>query len=177
MTVSMFGSPAAQSSRRLAIVASPIPRSRMLRRVATGSRRQDTKRRRARMSIESNGFADDGAATYLRGGDPALAEYFPAWINDLAEDVTLEGSAMNGAIQGADAVRTVLLYIRSLYEQQEFNCAGPYGENAFLEDYTARVRGEPLGNVVQVTRNTAGRAQHVVANYRPLRTLLLVSHL
>jgi hypothetical protein len=40
-------------------------------------------------------------------GDPALAGYFPAWINDLAEDVVLEGSAMNGVIQGADAVPSV----------------------------------------------------------------------
>src|SRR5262249_51646131 len=75
-------------------------------------------------------------------GDRALAGYFPAWINDLAEDVVLEGSAMNGVLQGADAVRSVLVYIRSLYEHQEFSFAGPYGEDGFLEDYTARVRGE-----------------------------------
>src|SRR5262249_48829610 len=117
------------------------------------------------------------AATYLRSGDPALAEYFPAWINNLADDVTLEGSAMKGAIQGAEAVRTVVLYLRSLYERQEFNFAGPYGEAGCLEHYTARVRGEPLGNVVLVSRNTAGQTQHVVANYRPLGTLLLVSRL
>ena len=44
-------------------------------------------------------------------------------------------------------------------------------------DYTARVRGEQLGNVVLVTRNAAGQAQHIVANYRPRTTLLLVSRL
>ena len=63
------------------------------------------------------------------------------------------------------------------YDSQEFNFAGPYGENSFLEDYTAWVRGEQLGNVVLVTRNAAGQAQHVVANYRPRSTLLLLSRL
>jgi hypothetical protein len=64
-----------------------------------------------------------------------------------------------------------------LTDDQEFNFAGPYGENGFLEDSTGRVRGEQLGNVVLVTRNAAGQAQHVVANYRPRTTLLLLSRL
>jgi hypothetical protein len=55
--------------------------------------------------------------------------------------------------------------------------AGPYGDSGFPEDYTAWVRGEQLGNVVLVTRNAAGQAQHIVANYRPRTTLLLVSWL
>jgi hypothetical protein len=68
-------------------------------------------------------------------------------------------------------------YIRTLYDSQEFNFAGPYGENGFLEDYNARARGEPIGNVVLVTRNAAGQAQHIAANYRPRSTLLLLSRL
>jgi hypothetical protein len=104
-------------------------------------------------------------------------DYRPVWVGSLSDDVTLEGSAMNGVVQGAEGVRSIVTYIRTLYESQEFNFAGPYGENGFLEDYTARVRGEPIGNVVLVTRNAAGQAQHVVANYRPRSTLLLVSRL
>ena len=107
---------------------------------------------------------------------PAI-DYQPVWVDRLADDVTLEGSAMNGVARGAEAVRSIVPYIRTLYEDQEFNFAGPYGENGFLEDYTARVRGELLGNVVLVTRNAAGQAQHIVANYRPRSTLLLVSRL
>ena len=61
---------------------------------------------------------------------------------------------------------------------QEFNFAGRCGENGFLEDYTAQVRGgEQIGNVVLVTRNPAGQAQRIVANYRPRSTLLLMSRL
>jgi len=98
-------------------------------------------------------------------------------VTNLADDVTIEGSAMNGVVRGAEAVRSIVTYIRSLYDDQEFNFAAPYGENGFLEDYTAWVRGEQLGNVVLVTRNAAGQAQRVVANYRPRTTLLLVSRL
>ena len=84
---------------------------------------------------------------------------------------------MNGVVQGAAAVRSIVTFIRTLYDAQKFNFAGPYGEDQFVEDYTAWVRGEQLGNVVLVTRNAAGQAQHVVANYRPRTTLLLVSRL
>ena len=117
--------------------------------------------------------------TYLGSGDPARrrTDYYPEWLDNLADDVTLEGSAMDGFMQGAEAVRTVLVYIRSLYDYQKFNFVGPYGENGWLEDYTAGVRGEPIGNVTVVTRNAAGQTQHIVGNYRPRSTLLLLSRL
>jgi hypothetical protein len=51
-----------------------------------------------------------------------------------------------------------------LYDDQEFNFAGPYGESGFLEDCDAQVRGETIGNVVLVTGNTAGQAQHINVN-------------
>ena len=84
---------------------------------------------------------------------------------------------MDGAAQGAEAVRTILGAIRTLYEGQEFNFVGPYGDNGILEDYTAQVRGEPIRCVVLITRNAAGQAQHIVANYRPRSSLLLLSRL
>jgi hypothetical protein len=99
-------------------------------------------------------------------------------VDSLADDVTIEGSAMNGVVQGADAIRSIVTCIRTLYDDQELNFASPYGENVFLEDYTARVRGGgQLGNVVLVTRYAAGQAQHIVANYRPRTTLLHLSRL
>ncbi len=117
--------------------------------------------------------------TYMGSGDPGpqLTDHYPAWLDNLAGDVTLEGSAMDGFMQGAEAVQTVLVYIRSLYDYQKFNFAGPYGENGWLEDYTAGVRGEPIGNVTVVARNAAGQTQHIVGNYRPRSTLLLLSRL
>jgi hypothetical protein len=117
------------------------------------------------------------SAQYLAGGDPALKDYYPAWVNNMADDATVEGSMLDGVVQGADAVRSVVLTIRSLYEHQEFKFAGPYGDGGFLEDYVAKVNGEPIGCVVQVTRNTAGQTQHVVASYRPRTSLLLFARL
>ena len=116
-------------------------------------------------------------AQYLGSGDPALKNYYPAWLDDMADDATVEGSMLDGVVQGADAVRSVVVTIRSLYDRQEHKFAGPYGDNGFLEDYVAKVNGEPIGCVVLVTRNAAGQTQHVVASYRPLSSLLFFSRL
>jgi len=133
------------------------------------------------MSIEGKAFAEGGAPAYVTRFDGVRApatDYRPVWLDSLADDVTIEGSAMNGVLQGAEAVRSVVTSIRALYDSQEFNFAGPYGENGFLEDYTAQVRGGgQIGNVVLITRNAAGQAQHIVANYRPRTTLLRLSRL
>ena len=109
---------------------------------------------------------------YLGSGDPALKGYYPAWVDNMADDATVEGSMLNGAVQGADAVRSVVVTIRSLYDRQAHKFAGPYGDNGFLEDYVAKVHGEPIGCVVLITRNAAGQTQHVVASYRPRSSLL-----
>jgi hypothetical protein len=124
------------------------------------------------MSIKGNVLAQ-----YLGRGDPALKDYYPAWLANMADDATVEGSMLDGAVQGAEAVRSVVLTIRSFYDHQEFKFAGPYGDNGFLEDYVAEVRGQPIGCVVLVTRNAAGQTQHVMASYRPRSSLLLFSRL
>jgi hypothetical protein len=119
----------------------------------------------------------DVLAQYLGSGDPALKDYYPAWLENMADDATLEGSMLDGVVQGAEAIRSVVVTIRSLYDRQEHKFAGPYGDNGFLEEYVAEVRGEPIGCVVLVTRNAAGQTQHVVASYRPRSSLLLFSRL
>ena len=119
------------------------------------------------MSINRNAPAE-----YLGAGDPALKHYYPVWLDNMADNATVEGSMLDGAIQGAEAVRSVVLAIRSFYDRQEFKFAGPYSADGFLEDYVAEVRGESLGCVVLVTRNAAGQTQHVVASYRPRSSLL-----
>ena len=121
----------------------------------------------------------DGTPTYSGGGDPAgrFTDYYPAWVDNLADDVTIEGSLLDGAAQGAEAARTIVVTIRTLYDDQQIKFAGPCGDNGWLEDYTAQVRGKPIGCVVLVTRNAAGQAQHIAANYRPRSSLLLLSRL
>lgn len=43
----------------------------------------------------------------LGRGDPARRRinYYPVWLDNMADDVTTEGAAINGAVQGAEAVR------------------------------------------------------------------------
>jgi hypothetical protein len=80
-------------------------------------------------------------------------------------------------VQGADAVRTIIGTIRTMYDGQDYNYAGPWGDNSFLEDHTAQVRGEPIGYLALVTYNAAGQTQHIAANYRPRSSLLFLSRL
>jgi hypothetical protein len=116
-------------------------------------------------------------ALYLGPGNPAFKHYYPKWVDHLAPDVILEGSLFDGAIQGAQDVRSVVVGIRSLYERQEHRFAGPYSENGFLEDYVAQIRDQPLGCVVLITRNPAWQTQRIVASYRPHRAVLLMSRM
>ena len=61
--------------------------------------------------------------------------YYPLWLDNLADDATLEAAAMDGTARGADDVRFILVKAREQYEHQEFNYAGPCGESGFLEDF------------------------------------------
>jgi hypothetical protein len=123
--------------------------------------------------------ATECVPTYLGKGDPEdkFADYYPAWVDKLTSDVTLEGSMLDGAVQGADAIRAIIGGVRELYDRQDFNFAGPWGENGFIEDYSAEVRGRPLGCFHLVTFNADGQTQHVAAHYRPLSSLMFFSRL
>jgi hypothetical protein len=124
-------------------------------------------------------MADKTPPTYLGSGDPARqrTDYYPAWLDNLADDVTMEGSVLNRIVHGAEDVRTLLGYARTLYEYQDFYFVGEYGENGFVEDYASRVHGEPIANIAVVYRNSAGQTQHLVVNHRPLSSVLLFSRL
>jgi hypothetical protein len=110
-------------------------------------------------------------ATYM--GKP----YSPWWLANLADDVTGEGAAIQGVLHGPEAVRTLVLDARDLYEQQELSFVGDFGEDGFLEEYTCLIRGEPTSAVVTVHRNAAGQAQGIVVNHRPRSSVLLFARL
>ncbi|HMF95614.1 MAG TPA: hypothetical protein VKE96_15035 [Vicinamibacterales bacterium] len=114
-----------------------------------------------------------GSSDRVRRG----AEYYPWWLDNLADDATGEGAAMQGIVHGAEAVRTIVSDARKLYEGQEFHFTGDYGDNGFLEEYTCRIHGEPTSVVVTVKRNAAGQAEHLVVNHRPRSSVLLFARL
>jgi hypothetical protein len=115
----------------------------------------------------------DVLAQYLRRGDPALANYYPAWLDNMADDATVEGSLWAG--RGSRPVNRGRHPLAVWPPGAQVR--RPCGKKGFLEDYIAEVRGQPIGCVVLVTRNDAGKTQHVVASYRPRSSLLLLSRL
>ena len=53
--------------------------------------------------------------TQFDGVRVPTSDYRPVWLNSLADDVTLEGSAMNGVVLGPEAVRSIVtLYPHAL---------------------------------------------------------------
>lgn len=104
-------------------------------------------------------------------------DYHPPWLDNLAEDVTMEAAVLNGVVTGKQDVLTLLAHARTLYEFQDFSFIGAYGEDGLVEDYASRVRGEPIANIAIVHRNAAGQATRLVMNHRPLAGVLLFSRL
>jgi hypothetical protein len=102
-------------------------------------------------------------------------DYYPQWLDNLADDVTFEAAAMDGTAHGAEDVRSIVLTAKELYENQEFSYAGPCCDNGFLELYTTYVRGVPTSVVVVVIFNNAGQTQEIVVNHRPRSALLSFS--
>lgn len=103
-------------------------------------------------------------------------DYYPWWLDKLAADVTGQGAFIDGGpIQGPEAVRSVVLGARELYEFQDFSFYGDYGDNGFIEQYTTRVQGEDLQVVVTVTRNASGECQKLVVNHSPRNAMLVFS--
>jgi hypothetical protein len=104
-------------------------------------------------------------------------EYYPAWLDNLAADVTLEAAVLNGVVTGIQDVLTVLAHARTLYEFQDFSFIGDHGEDGLVEDYASSVEGEPIANIAIVHRNAPGQATRLVMNHRPLSGVLLFSRL
>jgi hypothetical protein len=104
-------------------------------------------------------------------------DYYPQWLDNLADDVTLEAAAMDGTAHGVEDVGAIMVVARQQYENQLFSYAGPCGDYGFVEDYTAEVRGVPTRVIVLVTHNAAGQTQRIVVNHRPRSALLSFSRL
>jgi hypothetical protein len=103
---------------------------------------------------------------------PKSTRYYPWWLDNLAEDVTGEGAAMQGIVHGAENVHKIVTDARVVYQDQQVQFTGNYGDNGFLEEYTCKLHGEPTSVVVTVKPNAAGKAQHLVVNHRPRSSVL-----
>ena len=79
---------------------------------------------------------------------------------------------LDGAVQGAEAVRLVVLTIRSLYDRREHKFAGPYSSNGFPRTTSLRSTASLLAVSSSSPITPRGQTQHVVASYRPRSSLL-----
>jgi hypothetical protein len=110
--------------------------------------------------------------------------YYPHWLDNLAQDVILQGAVFNGELCGAEQVGKMLSFARSLYAFQDFRFYGMRGD-LFLEDYRSRIRGSEayhsdgveIYNFVVVYFNDAGQTSQLVMNHRPQSAALLFSSL
>lgn len=87
--------------------------------------------------------------------DPAIkpTRYYPWWLDNLAEDVTGEGAAMQGVLQGAERLYQLVRDARKVYENQQIHFTGDYGDNGFIEECTCKFQGQPTSVVVTMKRN------------------------
>jgi hypothetical protein len=68
-------------------------------------------------------------------------------------------------VRGAEDVRTVLAYARTLYEHQGFIYIGEYGENGWVEDYASTAARLSGTGAAGRSRRTAGG--HLSGSWRP----------
>jgi len=101
----------------------------------------------------------------------------PPWLDQLSDDVTVEATVLKRPVDGKATVLALLRHAIPLYEFQHFTYRGDIGSNLFLESYRAQVRGVPIECSVLVHFNTAGQADSLLINHRPLGAALLFSRL
>ena len=71
-----------------------------------------------------------------------LTNYYPWWLDNLAEDVTGEGAAIEGTLHGAEEVQnSCSTPANCMYEQHKSQFTGNYGDKGFIEEYTCLIQG------------------------------------
>jgi hypothetical protein len=125
-------------------------------------------------------------ATHKFDNQASHLDYYPHWLDRLADDVILQGAVFNGEVRGAQEVGKMLSFARSLYAFQDFRFYGMRGD-LWLEDYRSRIRsseadhpsgiGIEIYNFVVVYFNDAGETSQLVMNHLPQSAALLFSSL
>jgi hypothetical protein len=111
-----------------------------------------------------------------RGETRTYAGSCPTGVGKPVSTPTLDGSLLEGAIEGAEADRTVIGGARHLYDRQDLNFVEPWAGSGFIEHDTAEVRGVLLGAVHLMTFDAEGEA-NIVFKCRPVTSLMYLSRL
>jgi hypothetical protein len=100
----------------------------------------------------------------------------PWFLRNLAPDVVLAASAMNGSLRGAEAVRAQIRTVIGFYRDFTPVYEGEFGDRR-VNEYTAVVEGRPLTGIGTFHINEHGQVDEIVVNHRPLSAALTVSRL
>jgi hypothetical protein len=123
--------------------------------------------------------ATSGVATYLGRGDPAgrFADYSPRGWTTWPATSPWRGRCWTATCGARTPFAPSSAASASCTTARTSTSPAPGGDNGFIEDYTAEVRGRPLGCFHLVTFNADGQAQHVAAHYRRLSSGMFFSRL
>ncbi|HEX4360577.1 MAG TPA: hypothetical protein VH141_23800 [Pseudonocardia sp.] len=100
----------------------------------------------------------------------------PWFLRNLAPDVVLAGSVMNGSLRGAEAVAAQIRAVIGLYRDFASVYELELG-NRRVNEYTAVVEGRKLTGVGTFHLNDRGQVDEIVVNHRPPSGALTVSRL
>ncbi|MFZ4835674.1 hypothetical protein [Rouxiella sp. Mn2063] len=100
----------------------------------------------------------------------------PWWAN-MAEDATLEGTALKRPVTGRANIVAILSKAITLYDYQEFIYRDYVSKDLFMESYRSTVNGVPVECAVLVHMNEQGQADALMINHHPLSAALLFSKL
>ncbi len=101
----------------------------------------------------------------------------PPWLGKLADDATMEAAVLKRPVEGKETILALLRHAIPLYEFQHFTYRGDFGSDFFMESYRSQIRGVPIECSVLVHMNSAGQADSLLINHRPLGAALLFSRL
>src|SRR5262245_36086325 len=101
-------------------------------------------------------------------------DYYPHWLDNLADDVVLQGAVFNGELRGAEQAGQMLSFAQSLYAFQDFRFYGMRYDLHF-EDDRSRISGckaylpscFEIYNFVVVYFNDEGETSQLVINHLP----------
>jgi hypothetical protein len=112
------------------------------------------------MSTKSKALAEGGTPIYVTRFDgvrvPAT-DYRPVWLGSLADDVTLEGSAMNGVAHGAEAVRSIVTSARSMTTRSSTAPAPPTASTSRPAGTESNAAGATIAESAAPSRSRARR--------------------
>ena len=92
-------------------------------------------------------------------------DYYPHWLDNLADDVILQGAVFNGELRGAEQVGTMLSFARSLYAFQDFRFYGMRGDPFWRTTAPASVAARPT--IRPASRSTTSSSCTSMTRVRP----------